>query len=501
MKTYIALWGLSFLLSLLLTPIIQGISIRRGWFDQPDEQRVHDKPVPRLGGVAVFLAFTLSLLPLLLVHNPITIQMRMLWSLLSDLLPAVLAIFVLGVLDDIFGLKPYVKLLVQVACGVWVFYHGVRIGIIANPAGKPFDLGIWSLPLTVLWLVGITNAFNLVDGIDGLAGGIALFGMATMVVISIFTDSGLPFALVATLAGAVSGFLPYNFHPASIFLGDSGSLFLGFTLGALSLVWAQKSTLAVSILGPILIFALPIADTGLAIVRRFFSGAPLFTRDRDHIHHRLLRLGLSPQQVVIVLYAACFVVGLLALTFVHVSAGLALFALVFLLLSSWLVLSQLGYPELAEINLTFRRGLLDQRDIIGQRVRLRKAVEALSQSESLDELWARIVETARTFEFDHVEMSLDEELQKKYCGPGEPRGEPPPVRQYWSDGAPVAFAEHPEKFWKIEIPLGGDSGKVSHVTFLRMLGRSELHLRMEPFVWQLVSNISKGLARIQKRAS
>lgn len=498
MKTYVVLFGLSCLLSLLLSPLVRKLAARFGWFDQPGEQKIHPRPVPRLGGVAVFLAFALSLLPLLLIHNPITTQMRLQWPTLVDLFPAVLAIFLLGVCDDIFGVRPSIKLLVQVACSLWLFYHGVRIAILANPAGKPLDLGIWSMPLTVIWVVGITNAFNLVDGIDGLASGIALFGMAMMATISSLNGEILPFAVVAALAGAVAGFLVFNFHPASIFLGDSGSLFLGFTLASLSLVWAQKSTLAVAVLGPLIIFAVPIADTGLAIVRRFFNGVPIFSRDRDHIHHRLLRRGLSPPKVVLILYAACFVFGLLAMFFVHVPAGMAVFGLFFLFVSAWLVLSRLGYHELAEINITVRRGLLDQRTIIGQRIMLRKAAESVSEANDLKELWARIVETARTFDFDHVELSLDPQSRSLELPHTDFPGAEPPLMQYWSAGAEAALADHPERYWKIELPLSAPSTKGSHVVFCRALDRGELHFRLEPFVRQLSLNISKGIGKFTR---
>jgi UDP-GlcNAc:undecaprenyl-phosphate/decaprenyl-phosphate GlcNAc-1-phosphate transferase len=498
-KTYILLLGLSFFLSVFFTRLVRSVAHRYGWLDQPDDRKVHVVPTPRLGGVAIFLALFCSLLVIFPIHNAVTAQFKLQWYRLAPLPPAIIAIFLLGLADDIFGLKPYVKLAVEAGCALWIYYHGVHIGVVANPAGKPFDIGAWSLPVTVLWLVGISNAFNLVDGIDGLACGIALFATATLVIVSLFTGNNVITSVFIALAGATGGFLLFNFHPASIFLGDSGSLFLGFTLGALGIVWGQKSSLAVALVGPLLIFALPIADTGLAILRRFFSGKPLFTSDRDHIHHRLLHLGLSPRRVVLVLYVACFVFSAMTLLLVHTQFGMAVFILVPIFVGVWFLLSQLGYPEIGEINLTVRRGLLQQRDIISQRIQLRKITEAIGQAASFQELWAGILEIARIFEFDSAELILSPELRALF--------EPEPAREemadhfgtYWGDGVQSAFQLHPEKFWQIELCAANSEG-TSRLILRRALDKEELHLRMDPFVQQLCANVSKSIANFRSRA-
>ncbi len=512
MKTYALLLGLSFLLAVLLTPAVRAIAQRFGWLEQPDERRVHTLPTPPLGGVAIFISFVLALVPLFFIHNRITTQLRIEWPSLEALPPAIFVIFLLGLVDDLFNLSPYIKLAVEIGCASWVFFHGTFVGPVSNPTGKAFDIGMWSLPLTVLWLVGLTNAFNLVDGIDGLAAGIAVFAMATLVLVSLLTSSTLLIAFLAALGGATAGFLLYNFHPASIFLGDSGALFLGFTLGTLCLVWGQKSPLVVAVVGPILIFGLPIVDTALAVVRRFFGGAPIMVADREHIHHRLLSLGLSPRKVVLILYGACFVFGLATLFLVNAQRGVAFFLLAGILAAAWLVLSHLGYHEIAEINLTVRRGLLDQTSIIKQRVQFRKAAVSLSEASDLDDLWARLITVAQTFDFHHVELSLDTEpaspapmeIGARASLPGqasrsaekqESTGRTPASRRYWSDGAETVFNAHPERFWKIELPLRTESGKPGYVAFSRALDKEELHFRIETFVEQLAVNIAKSLAK------
>jgi len=500
-KTYALLTVLAFFLSVLFTPLVRNLAHRLGWLDQPGERRLHSRPTPRLGGVAIFFAFGLSLVPLFFIHNRITTQLRLQWPSLEALPLAVACIFLLGLIDDIKGINPYFKLAVQVGCSLWVFYHGIFVGAVTNPLGKAYDVGIWSLPLTVVWLVAITNAFNLVDGIDGLAAGIALFGISMLALMSIFTANAVPVAVLAALGGATAGFLIFNFHPASIFLGDSGSLFLGFTLAVLSLVWGQKSSLVVAVLGPILIFALPIADMGLAIVRRFFSGAPVFVADRDHIHHRLLHLGLSPRKVVLLLYAACFLFGLVTVAFVNIQAGVGFGVLILVAVASWMVLSRLGYQELAEINLSVRRGLLNQRSIIGQRVQFRKAVESVGEVQTVEDLWLRVVEIAKAFDFDRIELSLSPELQAMLSPPGCSPNKGAALQRFWPNGTEVDSAHPAARYWRIELSLGTNPGTRNYVAFSRALEKEELHFRIESFVHSLASNIEKGLARISQGRS
>lgn len=491
MKTYALLLGLSFLLAVLLTPLVRAVARHFGWLDQPDERRIHSVPTPRLGGVAIFVSFVLALLPLLVIHNRITTQLRIQWPSLAALPLAILVIFLLGLLDDLFGLSPYVKLVVEIACSLWLFFHGIFVGPVSNLRGGGFDVGVWSLPLTVLWLVGLTNAFNLVDGIDGLAAGIAVFAMTTLVLVSLLTGSTLLIAILAALGGATAGFLLFNFQPASIFLGDSGALLLGFTLGALSLVWGQKSPLAVAVLGPILIFGLPIADTLLAVVRRYFSGTPIFAGDRDHIHHRLLSLGLSPRQVLLALYGACLIFGLATLFLVNAQRGVALLLVTGMVVAAWLVLSRLGYHEISEINLTLQRGLLNQRSIIKQRVQFRKVAESLSEAKDLDELWARLMSVAQAFDFYSVELSLSAEPDKRSSDQQGGSGATRTFQRCWSDGSETASDGHPVRFWKIEVPFHTDSGAPGYVAFSRALEKEELHFRIETFVELLGSNMAK----------
>ncbi len=499
MRTYALLLTLSFLSAVLVTPRVRKLAHRFGWLDRPNPRKVHTVPTPRLGGVAIIISFAIALPPLFIIHNQITDGLRRQWPQLESIAAALGVIFILGVIDDIVGVPPYIRLLVEAGCGLWIFFHGVSIGRIANPVGHLWLVGIWSLPLTVIWLVGITNAFNLVDGIDGLAAGVALFAIFALALVSVLVGNLALIALLAALAGATAGFLLFNFQPATIFLGDSGSLVLGFALASLSVLWGQKSSLAVAVVGPILIFGFPILDTGLAITRRFFSGAPVMASDREHIHHQLLRLGLSPRRVVLILYTACFVCSVITLLLVHAQAGAALFILVAAFAGAWLVISGLGYHEIGEINLTLRRGLLEQRGIIRQRVQLRKATEVIENANDLSELWNSIQEVARLFDFDYAELVLTEELQA---------GNPPRKTSldadsgwatYWQNRSGNRSGVQPEKYWKVELPYHCNSGGVGRVVLARALDKEELHLRMDPFVRLLSSSITRGVARLQAK--
>lgn len=500
MRTYALLLSLSFLCSAFLTPRIGALARRFNWLDRPGARKVHTAPTPRLGGVAIYISMAIAILPLFLIHSAVTSELKKQLPLLEALAAAATVIFLLGIADDIFNLSPYLKLLVEIGCSLWVFYHGIHIGVISSPLGSALTLGRWSLPLTLLWLVGITNAFNLVDGIDGLAGGIAVFGMMTLAIISVLNHSIAPLAVLAALAGATAGFLLFNFHPATIFLGDSGSLFLGFSLASLSLIWGEKSSMTAAILGPILIFGLPVADTGLAIARRFLSGVPIFTSDSEHIHHRLLRLGMTPRKVVLILYVACFAFSLVTLVLVQAQAGAAVFIVTAVLAMVWIGLSRLGYHELGEINLTFRRGLLEQKNIIRQRVQLRKAAEVIDKAGDLHELWNSIQEVARIFDFDYAELILTPTLRTALVNDNGSNRDTSLLTAYWKSGSAANTNVRREKFWRVEVPYKCASGDIGRVVLGRDLDKEELHLRMDPFVRLLSSSVSSCIARLQGKA-
>ena len=307
----------------MITPALIRVAERVNAVDQPDARKTHTAPMPRIGGVAVFAGFIAGMAFAayatgLLFHLPQGVYWR-------GLIFAATGLFLVGLLDDLRGLSFKWKFAAQIIAAVFVWQAGFRIDVVSHPLGGDLNLAWLSLPITVLWIVGITNAVNLIDGLDGLAAGIALITTVTVGVIAFGRGLLGVTAASVTLAGALVGFLRFNFNPARIFLGDSGSLFLGFVLAVTSVRGSQKGPTAVAVVVPLLVLGLPLLDTGLAVVRRslkigsrgmktdnavryfFRNYQEVFLPDRGHIHHRLMDLGLSHRNAVLVLYA----VGLL----------------------------------------------------------------------------------------------------------------------------------------------------------------------------------------------
>ena len=304
MKSSLFVFVFAFAASAVLTPLARAIALRVGAFDEPTSRHVHKSPIPRLGGLAVVIGFFVSLGALYGIGTSSLGQMLFAQPMLVlGLCCGGVAAATLGALDDLKGVRALHKLTVQVAIAVTAYGFGFRIDAIALPWVGSIDLGLLAVPATVLWFVAVMNAVNLIDGLDGLAGGIAFIACVSNFVVGWMNESLLVILLSAALAGAVLGFLIYNFNPASIFMGDTGSLFLGFVLAATSLLGSSiKSATTVSLLVPILALGVPIMDTLFAMVRRYLERRPIFGADRGHIHHKLLDLGLTHRRAVLVLY-------------------------------------------------------------------------------------------------------------------------------------------------------------------------------------------------------
>jgi len=292
----------AFLLAFSATPIVSVLAHKIGAVDIPkDARRVHKNPIPRLGGLAIFYGFIIAVFCFI----DISYQLR------GVLLGAVI-IVTLGVLDDCLELPAWLKLLIQIGAALLVIYHGVEINTFTNPfGGDPIPIGIWTIPITILWIVGVTNAVNLLDGLDGLAVGISSITSIVMVIISMLMGQAQIALIAVALAGAGFGFMPFNFHPAKIFMGDTGSTFLGFMLASISIMGLFKIYAMVSFVVPFLILLLPLLDTLIAIIRRLLSGQSPMKPDRGHFHHKLLDSGMTQKQAVITLYTLS---GLLSLS-------------------------------------------------------------------------------------------------------------------------------------------------------------------------------------------
>ncbi|HMV68764.1 MAG TPA: MraY family glycosyltransferase [Myxococcota bacterium] len=304
MTTFLVSFLLAFVACLALTPVVLHAAGRAQMLDaaHASHRKVHTGAIPRLGGVAIVTSFYVPMIGLLFYSTRVGDAVWRDLQLVAGLLGGGLVIAALGLYDDLRQASPRAKLVVQVLVALALCSLGFRIERLDLPFLPMIDLGILSWPLTVAWIVGVTNAVNLIDGLDGLAAGIALFGLAPMVVLAV-SKGNLVLALVCCcLAGSLLGFLGYNFHPARIFMGDSGSMFIGFVLAVVSVATASKGRVAVAMLTPILALGMPILDTLLAIARRAWFGQSLFVGDRGHIHHRLLDQGFSHRNTVLVMY-------------------------------------------------------------------------------------------------------------------------------------------------------------------------------------------------------
>ncbi len=328
MTVYLLLGVASFILTLLLTPLVGRGSTRLGLVDAPGGRKVHAQSVPRLGGLAVCVS-SVAALALVSVLRPGTIDTPI-WAAMRPFLTAGGIIFLVGLVDDIRGVGAGAKLLVEFAAAALLMSSGLLIENVTL-LGETYPLGWLAWPITFTWLVGLTNAFNLIDGIDGLAAGVAVLAGAACGTILVVRGHVPEAMLLSALVGAALGFLLFNFTPASIFLGDSGSLVIGFMLAGTAITGWQKGATAMAAGVPLMIFALPIADSALALFRRSVAtpsdGRSLRATlqriarpDRDHIHHRLLALGWSVRRTVLVLYGLTLVLSLLALATAEVGA-------------------------------------------------------------------------------------------------------------------------------------------------------------------------------------
>lgn len=314
----------SALISFTCTPTASFIAYKIGAIDVPtDGRRMHKKPIPRLGGLAVFVAFVVSAL----VYCEMT-------PVLLSLLLGGLMIVIIGMIDDVFRIKPYAKLIIQLIAAVFPIMEGVTIDFFSI-GGETFDLGMWSKPITLLWILLVTNAVNLIDGLDGLSCGVsAICSFSLLLVTLTFGQSLNSVLLCAILAGACLGFLPYNSNPAKIFIGDTGAMFLGYTMSVISISGVFKVHATLSFLIPMSIFGLPLFDTIFAVFRRLLHGQAPWHADRGHIHHKLIDLGFNQKQSVHILYAISGMLGLSALLF----TGESLFGMILILVVSLLIL-------------------------------------------------------------------------------------------------------------------------------------------------------------------
>ena len=302
---------------LVATPIVRGFAHGQGLLDQPGGRKVHRVAIPRLGGVAMAIAFAAAVGVAILMSPDLGAVGGLRPNRAAAILVGVALLVVVGVVDDVRGMRALVKLSFQVATAIVAWWLGLSIELLHLPWGI-VELGILSLPITVAWIVGVINAVNLIDGLDGLASGVVLTALGAFGLLAAVDGVDPTLPLIAATAGAAVGFLAYNLHPASIIMGDTGSMFLGFVVAAIAISLTQDGVHPVSPWVPIVALGVPIVDTAWAIVRRTARGEPFFVADRGHIHHQLLRRGLSQRDAMLILTAASAGLGVVAVLLAQV---------------------------------------------------------------------------------------------------------------------------------------------------------------------------------------
>ena len=490
---FFGLFAFSLLVSFVATREVRDLANRRGWVSAPQDRRhVHQSPLPRLGGVAIFLAFSVSVivwLALSLVF-PRLVNGLDPTTLLRIYVPACL-IFCLGIYDDLRGAGPYLKFAVQAIAAAMLFAGGMRV--LDLPLlfhhSLPWFVG---LPLTVLWVVAVTNAFNLIDGLDGLAAGSALFSTMVFFVCALVNHSWMASLMSVTLAGAILGFLRFNFNPATIFLGDSGSLFIGFMLSALALAGAQKAPTFVAVAIPVVSFGLPILETLISILRRLISGRPILTADREHIHHKLLQMGFSHRQVVIVLYAVSAIFAMLSLFLLWPTGSTVGLVLAVVGTGIWLGVQHLNYPEFGELRRVAQR-TIDQRQIVINNLSVRRAVEELKVAGDFNQVRSVLLAAFETNDFD----AFDLELRPL---PGDQSAAGDAARHFHWSKFPHMMAISSQPLWKLTLDLVTTSNQHrGALVVYRVYSHRDLQLDVNLLTSEFPAALADALERVLAR--
>jgi UDP-GlcNAc:undecaprenyl-phosphate GlcNAc-1-phosphate transferase len=456
----------AFGISVVLTPVFRDIFRSYKVVDEPDQGRkVHVHPIPRVGGIAIAIAYALTFYFALPESGEVSREL----SLVAKLLPAASLIFMTGLIDDFFGLKPWQKLIGQLIAVSLAWWSGVRIGTVAG-----YDLPeVWALPLTVGWIVLCTNAFNLVDGLDGLAAGVGLFATLTVCAAAIIQGNEPLVYATVPLVGCLLGFLFFNFNPATVFLGDCGSLLIGFLLGCFGVLWAGKSVTLLGLTAPLMALSVPLLDVLLCIIRRWLRHQPIFGADRGHIHHRLLDRGLSPRQAVLLLYGLCGLAAVFSLlqsvlNNIYMAAGVVL---VFIAVS-WAVIHYLRYAEFMLAGQMLRTGEFQRS--VNARLNLSSFEQAIADAATIGDCWEIILGVRETFGFAAIRMHAGGRLYEVW---------PPEAAS--------------PRYWTMHIPLSDRD----YIELAREFGHPTLPMVVVPFIDLLSAALADKLEHQARSAA
>ena len=481
MGSYLVVFFTAATAVVLATPLFMRVAHRLGAMDN-----TRDPPMPRVGGWGIAFGTVASLLLIGVIFSPTGSTLISRREPFTALALGGLTILVLGTLDDIKPLSAAPKFLVQIAVAVAVFLMGVRIEAMSFPSGT-IHLSTWlSLTLTVFWLVGLSNAFNLLDGADGVAAGSAFFAATAVFIMSVALGHPAIGLVAAALAGAILGFLPFNFPPARAYLGDAGSLLVGFLLAGLGVQGSTKGPTIVAIAVPLLAFAVPVFDTAGAFFRRIVRGQSPFAGDQDHLHHRLRRAGLSPRQVVAVVYAASAVFALVSMLFIN--PGVRSYAVVLVVVgtAAWLVVRFFRLHELNELARVAQRGVLKPRSI-AINIQLRRAAERLERVRTMADLLEALAILLVRSEFDEVLLRI--------APSGERRGSSTTWRLVGGVFVEETIRRRMDE-WEVVCPFQG-RGWSGELRLRRRLGRRSLLLDLNLLMEIVQPALAKAAGQIE----
>lgn len=492
MVSVVVVFLVALLVTLVSTPVVGAAAVKLRILDRPSERKVHQKAMPRAGGVAIFMGVVISMGAFLLYGSSLGSMIRLELSGVAFCVGGLVA-FGLGLWDDVRRVPVRLKLGMQVVASLVAYAGGIKIGGILFPWGTELPLGWLSLPATVIWFVIIMNAINLIDGLDGLAAGVSFFVCTVLGVLCITTGRLLEAVGFAAVAGACLGFLRYNFNPASIFMGDSGSYLLGYVIAGMSVLGSLKSQTATALLIPIVALGVPLTDVFWATMRRFLLGQGIFKSDRDHLHHRLIKMGFTQRRAVLLIYGLTLLLGVVSLSFVYMRDFRA--ALVLLLVGAAAVIGirKLGYLEYLAAD-KFLGWFQDLSDELGlrqdRRTFLARQVE-IYQSSSLEEMWERILAASHQLGMDFAEIKVfdgkDPLTQRQVCLWDARQGQDPSERF------------DPARAMYISLPLGQGEHKLGLLCLAKDLSGKPLSRHVLRRVEHLRRTVGDTLLRLREK--
>jgi len=488
--TYLLVFLGSLIVALVATWCVRNVANARGWIHEPKSDRhIHTMPVPRLGGIAIYFSFMSVVIAAMVIPRLMGSGWPLNGRTMAGLLGPGALVFLLGLWDDVRPLNARWKLAMQTVAAVWLYAGGYGVHNLGLIHGGQALEWMYCLPLTVLWVLLITNAFNLIDGLDGLAAGSGVFSTTVLFVMSLIVPNPLVALFAVALVGATLGFLRFNFHPATIFLGDSGSLFIGFMLAGLALAGSQKAPTMVAVAIPVVSLGFPILDVALAVIRRFLAGKPLFEGDKAHIHHKLVKRGLSQRNAVLTLYAVTAGFGFLSLVLLQQRRAVAL-VLAVIGVGIFLGVQQLRYQEFAELVSVLQR-VTRRRQILANHVALRQAAEKLRECHGFGAMCQILQDALEPIGFDAVRFW-------KLGGNGYSPETLRPM-QYSKDGSwLLTWCGHEmgEAAWELKMELMTDATKRwGYFALVRMSDKESLPLDLNMLTEEFRSSLSGAIKR------